>query len=172
MKKISRPLCSEILQPESRISVKLPCLPMPWGWLLCERTDTRPRGPSLPFFIPFIKFCSREFPFFLATWMRWFDHPLNNKKSINMLTINKLDSFPIFRMSLVVLWTDRQGMKSREGDDPEEWSLQHPWGSWILAHPCPYSTPICAREHTHVCTHTHTYTHSFDDTSAFDCCDQ
>ena len=47
--------------------------------------------------------------------MRCCELPLNSKKSINMLTVNKLDSFLTFRMARVMLWIDGEGVKRRKG---------------------------------------------------------
>lgn len=49
--------------------------------------------------------------------MRCCELPLNSKKSINMLTVNKLNSFLTFRMARVMLWIDGEGVKLREGID-------------------------------------------------------
>lgn len=65
--KINRPLCSERLQPGSRISVQLLRSPGHWERLPCRSgmaPETSARASSLHFSIPFTEFHSWRFPFF------------------------------------------------------------------------------------------------------------
>lgn len=51
--------------------------------------------------------------------MRWCELPLNSIKLVNMFTSNQLDSFLTFRMAMVRLWIDGEGVKHRKGIDLE-----------------------------------------------------